>query len=250
MPISANAKYSNFRITINMESSTWLSYPWIRPAATDSRFTAERMIRSWIPRLIYRFFQVPESLTTAVISSPSARKSSIRIPAVLKPVTFTRFSFGRKRQVNRIGIVSGISFRLRRMYQPQYTSRITPLTWRIGTLLNELNTYSRSTAAPHAAAGMAFFHGMLTVTGRNSFTVAAESGPITSPIPIHSISIGLEASNISMNAAPISTETIIQSTLFAYGAFFLAVHTAFMKKPYMASQSSRPAAPFSPSSFT
>ena len=53
-----------------------------------------------------------------------------------------------------------------------------------------------------------------------------------------------------MNAAPISTETIIQSTLFAYGAFFLAVHTAFMKNPYMASQSSRPAAPFSPSSFT
>ena len=168
------------------------------------------------------------------------------------PVTFSRFSFGRKRQVNSSGIVSGISFRLRMIYQAQYTSRITPLTWRIGTRLNEFSAYSRSSAcaAAHAAAGMTFTHGTRIRTGRHSASSPAETGPRTRPIPSQSISIGLEASNISMNAAPISTETIIQSTLLAYVTFFTAVHTAFMKNPYIPSQSSSPARPFSPSSFT
>ena len=45
IPVRAKEPYSNFRITIITESRIWLSYPYIRPATTDSRFTAESTSR-------------------------------------------------------------------------------------------------------------------------------------------------------------------------------------------------------------
>ena len=94
------------------ESSTWLSYPRIRPMKTESRFSAASAASIAAPRRICLFRNVAGSMKAASRST-SAMKSSTRIPAVLRLETCTRFSFGRKKQVNRIGTASGCSFRFR-----------------------------------------------------------------------------------------------------------------------------------------
>ena len=127
---------------IRMDSRIWFPYPWISPEARDSRFTAERITRISIPRRMYRFFQVKESFPTATISRNSARKSSIRMPAVLRPETSTRFIFGRKKQVNRIGTTRGVVFRFAIRYQAQYTPSTARLTGRIFTTPKPFAPYS------------------------------------------------------------------------------------------------------------